>query len=164
MEWLGALTKQDGTSVNLDTAMYTVVLCSFVKQKKWVAARDLLVKMMDDYQEGNTRAKPDVLTVKTIVAGMCSASMLAQADDLVRASWHVACLTEEDIGEIAAIVIRAWDRALRPERAEAILTDLSQLPRQQRIYDSVAIAWKRRLQGENVDMMTTDTGTMPLHK
>ena len=122
--------------------MYNVALRAFVKHKKWLAASELLKMMIDDFRDGNKCAKPDIDSVQKIVAALCSESMISQADELMRASWCLTFLSDQDIRDMAAIVLRAWDHVYRPERTEALSTDMDDLFRQRHKFYFLTDTWK----------------------
>ncbi|GKY94783.1 hypothetical protein MPSEU_000443400 [Mayamaea pseudoterrestris] len=128
--WLKQRSRAGDCAAKLDTIKYSTVLTAWIVRKKWKQASALFEKMVNDYLAGNKDAKPDLSVFQKILDGLCSASLVKEADSLVRTMWTLSIRTGEDVTSNCAQVIKAWGQAGFPDRAECLLMDL------QRLFDS----------------------------
>lgn len=103
---------------------YTTVLTAWINRKKWRQANLLFEKMANDYLSGNHEAKPDFLCVQKILDGLCSTSLIQEADSLLRTMWCLPCKNNDFANNSCAKVIKAWGYAGCPERADVLLRDM----------------------------------------
>jgi hypothetical protein len=125
--WLEKLSKKGDVAAKLDTVKYTTVLTAWISRKKWKPAYLLFEKMAIDFLAGNTAATPDLSTFQKIVEGLCSTSMVIEADSLVRTMWTLSVGAGGDVACSCAPVIKAWSQAGCPERGESLLMDMQHL-------------------------------------
>jgi pentatricopeptide repeat protein len=148
-----SLAQNGDKAAVLNLVKYSTCISAWMGISNFVRAANLLHDMTDDYMRGCSSCRPDSKTYNKVIQGLIQCRKVQEADKLVRRMFIFDSKSKDDVASTFVLyrkIIKCWDDAGEPDRAEALVTFISQLQKSGKsklsagpgLYKMVIAAWK----------------------